>query len=41
MKIKIADWLYNFWYKNHTHDWIVFTPDWREKCRCCGDIKNK
>ena len=39
MKRRIADWLFNFWYNNHTHNWIVFTPCWREKCRHCGTLK--
>lgn len=42
MKRRIADWMYRFWYKNHTHHWIAFDPNsLREKCRYCGDITNR
>lgn len=41
MKKKIADWMYNFWYNNHTHWWDA--TDQRfiwEKCRKCGAMRN-
>lgn len=42
MKQKIADWLFNFWYNNHTHYWIAFDPNsLRQKCRHCKVIKTK
>jgi hypothetical protein len=40
MKQRIADWLYKFWYNNHTHHWIAFDPNsLREKCRYCETLK--
>jgi Pyruvate/2-oxoacid:ferredoxin oxidoreductase delta subunit len=40
MKRKIADWLYKFWYNNHTHYWIVFTPEQdKEKCMMCNQLR--
>lgn len=40
MKRKIADWMHKFWYNNHTHFWIVFTPEMdREKCLWCNELR--
>ena len=41
MKRRIADWMYNFWYDNHTHNWELYEPtmSW-EKCRYCVKIQN-
>lgn len=40
MKSKIADWIHKFWYNNHTHFWIVFTPEMdREKCMWCNQLR--
>lgn len=42
MKQRIADWLFNFWYNNHTHHWIVFDQNsFFEKCRYCKINKPK
>ena len=41
MKRRIADWIYNFWFKNHTHYWEVHDPLWKwEKCRKCGEMRH-
>jgi len=41
MKRKLADWMYNFWFNNHTHSWDKTEPKfvW-EKCRKCGEMRN-
>jgi hypothetical protein len=40
MKKRIADWIWMFWYNNHTHFWIKFEPTMkRDKCSRCGIIK--
>lgn len=40
MKRRIADWIHRFWYNNHTHFWIVFTPEMdREKCLWCNQLR--
>jgi hypothetical protein len=42
MKERMANWLFNFWYNNHTHYWIAFDPNsLRQKCRYCKVIKTK
>jgi hypothetical protein len=42
MKKKIADFLYNFIIKNHTHRFDVITPDYNTfKCRICGLQENR
>jgi hypothetical protein len=42
MKRKIADFLYNFIIKNHSHRFDVITPDYNTfKCRICGLQENR
>ena len=41
MKRRIADWMYRFWYNNHTHLWEMYEPTmYWEKCRHCGKSQN-
>jgi hypothetical protein len=47
IKRKIADWMYRFWNKNHTHIW-VYEPAYvlklnseNVKCKLCGKTTTK
>ena len=42
MKRRIADWMYRFWYKNHTHLWEYVDSNFTTvKCRLCDRESTK
>jgi hypothetical protein len=46
IKRKIADWLYGFWYKNHTHLWEYVEQNYDQantkvRCRLCRKTTTK
>jgi len=46
IKRKIADWMYRFWYKNHTHLWVYESvygtgTHIKVKCKLCGKTTTK
>ena len=42
MKRRIADWMYWFWYNNHTHLWEYDEPSFTVvKCRFCNKKSTK
>ena len=46
IKRKIVDWMYRFWYKNHTHLWEYLEENYDQanakvRCRLCEKTTTK